>query len=89
MLDDLAECAHYAFVAFSDERRQDVLADPVAPKVVAAVASRVVRSIEINPVFLGSAGKVVAAATDAATLEIQTAFEANDVESADLTKFSI
>src|SRR3954464_12198639 len=54
-LDDRAECAHDALISFPDQRGKNVLADPFAPKVIAAIAARISGGIEIHPVVLSSA----------------------------------
>jgi len=56
-----------------------VLADPLAPKVVAAVAAGVLGCVKIDPVFLGSTGEVVSALADPVSFEREAALEAADI----------
>jgi hypothetical protein len=59
-----------------------MLADAVSPKVVAAIAPRVVRRVKIDPVFLGSAGEVVSTLADPVSSERETALEPLDIHPA-------
>jgi hypothetical protein len=81
-LDDIAECSHHALISLSQKRGENVLADPLAPQVIAAVAARVKRRVEIDPMILGATGKMIPAFANAIGLERQTALEASDINAA-------
>jgi hypothetical protein len=79
-LDYGAERAHHALVALSDQRGKNVLADAVAPEMIAAVAPRMSGAVEIYPVVLRTARKMVSAVTHSVAFERETALEAGNVD---------
>ncbi|MFL5467428.1 MAG: hypothetical protein ACJ79N_10205, partial [Gemmatimonadaceae bacterium] len=46
------------------------------PQVIATITARVMTGVQVDPVFLGSAAKVVSAFADTVSLERQAALEA-------------
>jgi hypothetical protein len=73
---------HYSLVAFPEERRENVLADLLSPKVIAAIAAGVARCVQIHPVFLRTAREMIAAFTHPVALERETALETSDIDPA-------
>ena len=51
-------------MALAQQRREDVLADPFSPQVIAAIAAGMRRGVEIHPVLVFAAGHAVAAVGD-------------------------
>src|SRR5207253_710075 len=70
--EQLPERVHDAVVSFTQQRREDVLADLLAPQMVAAVASRVRGGVEIHPVIVLPAGDVIAAVTHPLSMQQET-----------------
>ena len=59
-----------------------MLADPFAPEMIAAVTPWMMPGVEIDPVLLGTARKVIPALANSATLEHKAALETSDVDPA-------
>src|SRR4051812_39460228 len=57
--DQLAQRTENALVSLAEQRREDVLADLVAPEMIAAVAARHLGGVQVDPVSLGAAGDAV------------------------------
>ena len=82
VLDQTPQRPHYALVAFTEEGGEDVLADALAPEVIAAVAAGVAGRVEIHPVHLVATTDAVAPIPYALALETKTALEAGEIHSA-------
>jgi len=59
-----------------------VLADPLAPEMIAAVTARMPGGVKIHPMLLGTTGKAITAAADTVALERQAALETSDINAA-------
>src|SRR5207237_8797112 len=55
-----AECADHPLLPLAQQRGENVLADLLAPEMVAAVAARVGAAVEVHPVVHAAAGHPVA-----------------------------
>src|SRR5512133_1140939 len=76
--------AHDAIVPLAQQRGEDVLAQLLAPQVVAAVAARVRRRVQVDPVILRAARDAVAAESHALAVQLQAALEPLEVDAARL-----
>ena len=73
--DQLAQSHEYPLVTLTQERGENVFADPVAPEMVAAVAARMAGGIEIDPVMVRTAGHTVAARCGSRGMQLEAALE--------------
>jgi hypothetical protein len=69
-----------ALVSFTQECGQNVFADAFAPQVVAAVAAWVRKSVEVDPMFLGSPNDAVTAGADTLSAESETPLQSIEVD---------
>jgi hypothetical protein len=67
---------------FTKQRGEDVLADPLAPDVVAAVAARDGRRVQVHPVGVVATNDLIAAVPNALSFELETPFESIQVDAA-------
>src|SRR5205085_2276031 len=78
--EELAERVDDPVVPFAQQRGEDVLADPLAPQVIAAVAARMRGGVEVHPVIVLAAGHVVPAVAQTLTGQQQAAPQAVEVD---------
>jgi hypothetical protein len=71
----------HRFIAFTQPRRDDVLARHFAPEIVAAVTSGVVGRDKIHPVSRIAACHSIPAITYRLTLELNSAFNPSELDS--------
>src|SRR3954447_5771207 len=71
---------HDALVALTQECGQDVLADSLAPEVIAAVAARMRGGIEVDPMVLDTARDPVPAVADPLTAESKAPLQTVEVD---------
>jgi hypothetical protein len=57
--DEVRERYDHAHVPLSEQRREDVLADAVAPEMVAAITPRMRGRVKVHPMILGASGHEV------------------------------
>ena len=69
-------------VPLAEQDGEDVLADAIPPKVVAAIAAREPASVQVHPVGLAAAPHLVPAAADATDAERERAFEPCGIDAA-------
>src|SRR6185295_5171839 len=69
-------------IAFAQKRGEDVLADPFAPEMVAAVAARNGRGVQVDPVIVVAAHHMVSAFADPPSFEREASFQPVQVNAA-------
>jgi len=78
LLEGSHECAHlcqHLFVAFSQTRSNDVLADCLTPQVITTITSRMIMRDEVHPMDAVSAGDSVPAIANGLALELNTSLD--------------
>jgi hypothetical protein len=78
----LPERSEHTLIPFAQEGRQDVLADLIAPQVVAAIAAGQLGGIQVHPVGLVAADHAIAAGRDPLGTQVEPAFKAGEIEHA-------
>ena len=81
-LEERAECADDRVVAFAEQRGENVLADPLAPDVIAAITPRDRGGIEVDPVGVVASDYVVPSVSDSLPVEGEGSFETVEVNAA-------
>jgi hypothetical protein len=79
---EAAERVHDAVVALAQERGEDVLAQLLAPQMVAAIASRMRRRVQIHPVVVIAAGHVIPAVADTLAMQQQAPSQPRQIDAA-------
>ena len=69
-------------IPLAQKGREDVLADPIPPEVIAAVAARNRRGVEVDPMFVVAANYVISAVADSPSVERQASFQPIQINSA-------
>jgi hypothetical protein len=69
-----------ALVPFTQECGQNVFANALTPKMIAAVAARMSGSVEVDPVILGSSGDTVASCADALTTKTEASLQPVEID---------
>src|SRR3954465_11324630 len=70
----------HALVSFAQKCGQNVLADPLPPEVIAAVAARVRGGVQVDPMVLRPASDAIAAVADALTVEPEAPLQPIEVD---------
>lgn len=71
-----AEGHEHPLITLAEQGRQDVLAELVAPQMVAAITAGQARGVEIHPVGVVASCNAIAAGSDAPALKSKAALEA-------------
>jgi hypothetical protein len=82
LCDELAQGGEHPLVSFAEKRGEDVLADLVAPEMVAAVATGEAGGVEVNPMGLRPTCYPVPARSNAGSPQVETALQAVEADSA-------
>ena len=69
-------------IALAEEGGEDVLADPIPPEMVAAVAARNRCCVEVDPVIVVAAYHMVSAFADPPSFELEASFQPVQVNAA-------
>jgi hypothetical protein len=78
LLERSHECAHLCqdlFVAFSQARSNDVLADCLTPQIITTITSRMVTRDEVHPMDAASTGHSVPAIANGLALELNASLD--------------
>ncbi len=78
--DEAPQSGEHPLIAFAQEGGEDVLADLLAPEVVAAIAPGQLGAEQVHPMGLKAAGNPVAAGADAVPFELEAALEAPGID---------
>jgi len=78
--DQPAECGEHPLIAFPQQGREDVLADLLAPEVVAAIAAGQAGGVEVHPMGLKTTGDSVPPGAYPVSVQLQTALEAGEID---------
>jgi hypothetical protein len=81
--DELAQGGEHPLVAFAEKRGEDVLADLVAPEMVAAVAAGEAGGVEVDPMGLHPTCYPVPARANPGSPQVETALQAVESDSAE------
>ena len=79
-MDETPQSGEHPLIAFAQEGGEDVLADLLAPEMVAAVAPGQLCAEQVHPMSLDAARNPVAAGTDAVPFELEAALEARRID---------
>src|SRR5215208_3519808 len=71
----------HVLISFAEEGGQEVLADPVPPEVISAVAAREGGGVEVDPVRLRTAGDTITPCPESGGAQGETPLEAVQVHS--------
>src|SRR4051794_31275645 len=71
-----------ALVPLTQECGQNVFADALTPQVIAAIAARVSRSVEVDPVDLGSPRDAVASNANPLTMKPEASLQPVEIDAA-------
>jgi hypothetical protein len=69
-------------IALAKQRGEDVLADPFPPEVIAAVAARNRRSVQVDPMIVVAANYVISAFANPPSFEREASFQSVQVNAA-------
>ena len=81
-LEQGAKRADDGVVTFAEQRSEDVLADPLAPDVIAAITPRDRGGIEVDPVGMVASDYVVLSVTNTPPVEFERSFESVEINAA-------
>lgn len=78
--DQAPECREHPLIALPEQGGEDVLAEMIAPDVVAAIAAGQAGGVEVNPMGLHPAGDAVPAGGYPLSLQLHAALEAGEID---------
>ena len=81
-LEQRTERTNDRVIALAKKGGEDVLADPIPPEVIAAVAARNGRGVQVDPVIVVAAYHMVSAFADPSSLELEASFQPVQVNAA-------
>ena len=84
-----SERGEHPLVSLSKQGGEDVLADALAPEVIAAVTAGEAGSVEVYPMGLAAAGNPVAARRDPVALQLQAALQTAELHPAGGSKIDL